>query len=62
MTSTDNGFLIRNETEMIRLVEGRPGYWLAMTTPVRDSGLFGVAYGIGSWTSFSKPIPLGGGA
>ena len=56
VTSTDNGFLIRNETEMIRLVEGRPGYWLAMTTPVRDSGLFGVAYGIGSWTSFSKPI------
>ena len=57
LTSTDNGFLIRNETEMIRLVEGRPGYWLAMLTPIRDSGLFGVAYGIGSWTSFSIPVP-----
>ena len=57
LTSTDNGFRIRNETEMIRLVEGRPGYWLAMLTPIRDSGLFGVAYGIGSWTSFSIPVP-----
>ena len=56
VSSTDNGFLIRNETEVIRLMEGRPGYWLSMLAPVRASGLFGVAYGIPSWTSFSIPV------
>ena len=57
LTSTNNGFRIRDETEMIRLMEGRPGYWLSMQGPVRY-GLLGVAYGIGSWTSFSQPLPL----
>ena len=57
LSSTTNGFQIRNETEMIRLMEGRPGYWLSMQGPVRY-GLLGVAYGIGSWTSFSQPLPL----
>ena len=56
VSSTDNGFTIRNETEAIRLMEGRPGYWLSMLAPVRASGLFGVAYGIPSWTSFSIPV------
>ena len=57
LSSTTNGFQIRNETEMIRLMEGRPGYWLSMQGPVRY-GLLGVAFGIGSWTSFSQPLPL----
>ena len=56
LTSTNSGFTIRNETEMIRLMEGRPGYWLSMQGPVRF-GLLGVAYGIPSWTSFSQPLP-----
>ena len=56
LTSTTNGFLIRNETEMIRRMEGRFGYWLGMQTPIRY-GLYGVAYGIGSWTSFSQALP-----
>ena len=57
LTSTTNGFRIRNETEAIRVMEGRPGYWLSMLTPFSDAGLFGVAYGIGSWTSYSIPVP-----
>ncbi|MCY4400673.1 MAG: M66 family metalloprotease [Gemmatimonadetes bacterium] len=57
LTSTTNGFTIRNETEMMRRMEGaRPGYWLAMQTPIRF-GLLGVAYGIPSWTSFSQALP-----
>ena len=57
LTSTTSGFTIRNETEMMRRMEGaRPGYWLAMQTPVR-LGLLGVAYGIPSWTSFSQALP-----
>ena len=57
LTSTTNGFLIRNETELMRRMEGaRPGYWLAMQTPIRY-GLLGVAYGIPSWTSFSQALP-----
>ena len=56
ISSTNNGFLIRNETEAIRRMEGRPGYWLGMLAPVRSRGLFGVAYGIPSWTSFSIPL------
>ena len=54
-TSTNNGFLLRNETEMMRQMEGRPGYWLGMLAPVPRFGLYGVAYGIPSWTSFSVP-------
>ena len=57
LTSTTNGFLIRNETELMRRMEGaRPGYWLSMQTPIR-LGLLGVAYGIPSWTSFSQALP-----
>ncbi len=57
LTSTENGFTIRNETELMRRMEGaRPGYWLSMQTPIR-LGLLGVAYGIPSWTSFSQALP-----
>ena len=55
VSSTNNGFIILSETEAIRLMEGRPGYWLSMLAPVKASGLFGVAYGIPSWSSFSIP-------
>ena len=55
VTSDNVGFTIMYETEAIRLMEGRPGYWLSMLAPVRASGLFGVAYNIPSWTSFSIP-------
>ena len=57
VVSSDNvGVTILFETEAIRLMEGRPGYWLSMLAPVKASGLFGVAYGIPSWTSFSRPL------
>ena len=56
LTSTTNGFTIRNETELMRRMEGRFGYWLGMQTPIRY-GLYGVAYGIKSWTSFSQALP-----
>ena len=55
VTSDDFGFQILNETEMIRLVEGRSGYWLGLQGPVRY-GLLGVAYNIPSWSSFSQPL------
>ena len=57
MASTNNGFTILRETEAIRVLEGTPGYWLAMLAPAPLFGLFGVANGIGSWTSFSVPLP-----
>ena len=57
VSSTDDGFTILRETEAIRIMEGRPGYWLSMLAPVRTFGLFGVAYDIPSWTSFSIPVP-----
>ena len=56
VTSTDNGFQLLRDTEAIRLMEGRPGYWLAMLAPLPRGGLLGVADGIGSWTSFSFPL------
>ena len=56
VTSDNVGFTILNETEMIRLMEGRPGYWLSMLAPVKDCCLFGVAYDIPSWSSFSIPL------
>jgi len=57
VSSTNNGFTIMRETEMIRLMEAEsPRYWLAMMGPVRPYGLFGVAYNIPSWTSFSIPL------
>lgn len=56
LTSDDFGFQILSQTEMIRQVEGRPGYWLGMQSPVR-LGLLGVAKDIPSWSSFSQPLP-----
>ena len=56
MTSTNNGFTLLNEIEMMRLMEGGPGYWLGMLAPVPRGGLLGVARGIGSWSSFSVPL------
>ena len=56
MTSTNNGFTILRETEAMRVMEGTPGDWLAMIAPAPPFGLFGVANGIGSWTSFSVPV------
>ena len=56
LTSDDLGIEILLETEMIRQVEGRPGYWLGMQGPVR-LGLLGVALDIPSWSSFSQPLP-----
>ena len=56
VSSTNNGFQLMRDTEAIRLMEGRPGYWLAMMSPAPRSGLLGVANGIGSWTSYSIPL------
>ena len=56
VTSTNNGFQLMRDTEAMRLMEGRPGYWLAMLAPAPRSGLLGVANGIGSWTSYSIPL------
>ena len=57
LTSDNFGFQILQQTEMIRQIEGRPGYWLGMQGPVR-LGLLGVALGIPSWSSFSQPLPF----
>lgn len=54
LTSVDSGFTVLQETEMIRLVEGRPGYYMGMLTPVRY-GLLGVAR-LPGWSSFSQPL------
>ena len=55
LTSTDDGFGVLQETEMIRLMEGRPGaYYMGMLTPVR-LGLLGVAR-LPGWSSFSQPL------
>ena len=55
VTSANNGFDLLFQTETMRLIEGRSGYWLGMLAPVPRGGLLGVAYGIGSWSSFSVP-------
>ena len=55
LTSNDGGFAVLNETELIRLMEGRPGYHMGMMTPVR-LGLLGVAR-LPGWSSFSQPLP-----
>ena len=55
VTSANNGFDLLFQTETMRLIEGRSGYWLGMLAPVPSGGLLGVAYGIGSWSSFSVP-------
>ena len=56
VTSDSDGFEILHQTEVIRQMEGRPGYWLGMAGPVRG-GLLGVAWDIPSWSSFSQPLP-----
>ena len=56
VTSTNDGFQLMYETEAMRVMEGRPGYWLAMLAPAPLYGLLGVANGIGSWTSYSIPL------
>lgn len=57
LTSSDNGFQLLIETETIRRMERGAGYWMAMRSPVPTAGLLGVALGIGSWSSFSVPLP-----
>ena len=53
-TSTNNGFAIMQQTEMIRVAEGGRGHYLGvMAGPTGPGGLGGVANGIGSWSSFS---------
>ena len=53
-TPTNNGFAILEETEMIRVAEGGRGHYLGvMAGPTAPGGLGGVAYDIGSWSSFS---------
>ena len=55
LTSDNFGFQILSQTEMMRQIEGRPGYWLGMQGPIR-LGLLGVAWDIPSWSSFSQPL------
>ncbi len=57
LTSTNNGFTLLRETQLMRRMEGGSGYWLAMLAPVPTGGLLGVASGIPSWASFSVPTP-----
>ncbi len=53
-TSTNNGFAIMEQTEMIRVAEGGRGHYLGvMAGPTVPGWLGGVANGIGSWSSFS---------
>ena len=53
-TSTNDGFELLREVEMIRVAEGGRGHYLAvMAPPTTPVGLGGVAYDIGSWSSFS---------
>ena len=53
-TTTNNGFAIMEQTEMIRVAEGGRGHYLGvMAGPTGPGGLLGVANGIGSWSSFS---------
>ena len=54
LTSTNNGFGLLSQVEMIRVAEGGRGHYLAVMSPPTTPGwLGGVAYGIGSWSSFS---------
>ena len=51
---TNSGFEILHLTEMIRVVEGGRGHYLGMMAgPTIPRGLRGVAFDIGSWSSFS---------
>ena len=51
-TTTNNGFDLLREVEMIRVAEGGRGHYLAVMAPP-TAGVSGVANGIGSWSSFS---------
>ena len=54
VSSTNDGFLIMEQTEMIRVMEGGRGHFLGvMAGPTGPGGLLGVAFDIGSWSSFS---------
>ncbi|MYB06634.1 MAG: hypothetical protein F4Y24_09810 [Gemmatimonadetes bacterium] len=54
MSSTNDGFHILAQTEMIRVMEGGRGHFLGvMAGPTGPGGLLGVAFDIGSWSSFS---------
>ena len=57
VTSTNYGYTLLRETQLMRRMEGGSGYWLAMLAPVPTGGLLGVASGIPSWSSFSVPTP-----
>lgn len=53
-SSTNSGFGILAQTEMIRVMEGGRGHYLGvMAGPTGPGGLLGVAWEIGSWSSFS---------
>ena len=52
-TSTNNGFDLLREVEMIRIAEGGRGHYLALMAEPTRGNIGGVAYGIGSWSSFS---------
>ena len=55
VSSTNNGFEILDQTEMIRVMEGGRGHYLGvMAGPTEPGRLGGVAFDIGSWSSFSK--------
>ncbi|WP_419167556.1 leucine-rich repeat domain-containing protein [Candidatus Palauibacter sp.] len=54
LTSTNDGFELLDEVEMIRVAEGGRGHYLAvMAPPTTPRGLNGAANGSGSWSSFS---------
>ncbi len=57
LTSSSSGFQLLIETETMRRMERGSGYWMAMRSPVPIGGLLGVAFGVGSWSSFSVPLP-----
>ncbi|MCY4206028.1 MAG: M66 family metalloprotease [Bacteroidetes bacterium] len=52
LTSTNNGFNLLDEVEMIRVAEGRPGHYLAVMASPITGGFAGVAF-VGGWSSFS---------
>ena len=53
-SSTNSGFGILAQTETIRVMEGGRGHYLGvMAGPTGPGGLLGVAWEIGSWSSFS---------
>ncbi|MDE0356330.1 MAG: M66 family metalloprotease [Gammaproteobacteria bacterium] len=51
---TNNGVAIMELTDMIRVAEGGRGHYLGvMAGPTSPGGLLGIAFDIGSWSSFS---------